>query len=334
MLTKMDGIDVVGICDIDASQMQDVKEGILRYDNAQDLYANPEIEVVLIAANNNQHKQLVLDAVKAGKHVICEKPVAMSVPDLDEMAAAAEAAGVTFTVHHQRRLDPDFQMAKAVFDAGTIGTPFLIKNSLYGFNGNMHDWHVFIEEGGGMLYDWGVHLLDQMLYMIPGKVTSVYADIRNVINTEVDDYFNIFMKFDNGIGAQVELGTYYLTDKDHWFERHWYLGGNKGSAYVDGFEPNGKLVRTADLLQNVGGKRTMTAAGPTRSFGPPPEGKLIVEDLPKVQTCHEDYFENYKKAFRGEEDFLVKIPETRRVLSLMDAVRESGRTGQSIAFEA
>ena len=334
MLTKMDGIDVVGICDIDVSQMQDVKEGILRYDNAQELYANPEIEVVLIAANNNQHKQLVLDAVKAGKHVICEKPVAMSVPDLDEMAAAAEAAGVTFTVHHQRRLDPDFQMAKAVFDAGTIGTPFLIKNSLYGFNGNMHDWHVFIEEGGGMLYDWGVHLLDQMLYMIPGKVTSVYADIRNVINTEVDDYFNIFMKFDNGIGAQVELGTYYLTDKDHWFERHWYLGGNKGSAYVDGFEPNGKLVRTADLLQNVGGKRTMTAAGPTRSFGPPPEGKLIVEDLPKVQTCHEDYFENYKKAFRGEEDFLVKIPETRRVLSLMDAVRESGRTGQSIAFEA
>ena len=334
MLTKMDGIDVVGICDIDASQMQDVKEGILRYDNAQELYANPEIEVVLIAANNNQHKQLVLDAGRAGKHVICEKPVAMSVPDLDEMTAAAEEAGVTFTVHHQRRLDPDFQMAKAVFDAGTIGTPFLIKNSLYGFNGNMHDWHVFIEEGGGMLYDWGVHLLDQMLYMIPGKVTSVYADIRNVINTEVDDYFNIFMKFDNGIGAQVELGTYYLTDKDHWFERHWYLGGNKGSAYVDGFEPNGKLVRTADLLQNVGGKRTMTAAGPTRSFGPPPEGKLIVEDLPKVQTCHEDYFENYKKAFRGEEDFLVKIPETRRVLSLMDAVRESGRTGQSIAFEA
>ena len=64
------------------------------------------------------------------------------------------------------------------------------------------------------------------------KITSVYADIRNVINFEVDDYFKILMKFDNGILAEVELGTYYLTDKmqDKWFERHWMIAGNKGSA--------------------------------------------------------------------------------------------------------
>ena len=77
----------------------------------------------------------------------------------------------------------------------------------------------------------------------------------------------------------------------------------------------------------------MTAAGPTRSFGPPPEGKLILEDLPKVGTKHEDYFTNYLKAQAGEEDFLVKIPQTRRVLRLMDAIRESARTGKSIDFE-
>ena len=67
----------------------------------------------------------------------------------------------------------------------------------------------------------------------------------------------------------------------------------------------------------------MTAAGPTRSFGPPAPGKIITEDVPKVNTCHRDYFENYKKAYYGEEDFLVKIPETRRVLAVMDAVRKS-----------
>src|SRR5699024_9065275 len=147
-----------------------------------------------------------------------------------------------------------------------------------------------------------------------------YADIRNVINFEVDDYFKILMRFDNNITAEVELGTYYLTDKKHdkWFERHWFIGGNKGSAYVDGFEPEGKIVRTAGLLQNVSGQRTMTAAGPTRSFGPPPEGKILTEELPKVNTCHENYFENYIRAYHGEEEFLVKIPETRRVLALMD----------------
>lgn len=252
------------------------------------------------------------------------------------MEAAVKANGVKFTVHHQRRFDPDFRTAKAVYDSGTLGDIYCVKSMLYGFNGNMHDWHVFVSEGGGMLYDWGVHLLDQFCWMFPGaKLKSVFADIRNVINTEVDDYFQIMMRFDNGVTATLELGTYFLTDKMHdkWFERHWFLGGNKGSAYVDGFGPEGKIVRTAGLLQNVGGKRTMTAAGPTRSFGPPPEGKILTEELPKVDTNHRNYFENYVKAWHGEEEFLVKIPETRRVLRLMDAVRESGRTGKSIDFE-
>ena len=65
-----------------------------------------------------------------------------------------------------------------------------------------------------MLYDWGVHLLDQMLWMMPGaKIKQVFADVRNVINLEVDDYFKIILRMDNGITAEVELGTYLLTDK-------------------------------------------------------------------------------------------------------------------------
>ena len=187
-----------------------------------------------------------------------------------------------------------------------------------------------------MLYDWGVHLLDQVCWMFPGvKLKSVFADIRNVINTEVDDYFQIMLRFDNGVTATVELGTYYLSDKMHdkWFERHWIVAGDKGSAYVDGFFPEGKICRTNQLLTNVGGQRTMTAAGPTRSFGPPPEGRIVTEPLPEVHTEHRNYFENYVRAYNGEEEFLVKIDETRRILRLMDAVRESGRTGKSIDFE-
>ncbi len=336
MLTKMDGIRVVGISDIDQKQLEDVQEGIKRYASNDELMHDPEVDVVLIAANNNQHYDLVVQAAKAGKDIICEKPVAMTTEELDGMIAVTKECGVKFTVHHQRRLDPDFRIMKAVFDQGSLGKVYSIKSGLYGFNGNMHDWHVYKKEGGGMLYDWGVHLLDQILWMMPGaKIKSVYADLRNVINFEVDDYFKILMRFDNDIMAEVELGTYYLTDKMHdkWFERHWMIGGNQGSAYVDGFEPEGKIVRTTHLLQNVSGQRTMTAAGPTRSFGPPAEGTIVTEPLPMVTTCHEDYFENYKKAYRGEEEFLVKVEETRRVLALMEAVRESARTGQSVAFE-
>lgn len=336
MLSNFPGIKLVGISDRDPKQLEDVLEGIKRYENNEALFADPEVDVVLIAANNNQHRDLVIQAANAKKNIICEKPVAMSLHELDEMEAAVKENGVKFTVHHQRRYDPDFRTAKAVYDSGTLGDVYAIKNQLYGFNGNMHDWHVLVSEGGGMLYDWGVHLLDQVCWMFPGaKLKSVFADVRNVINKEVDDYFNIMLRFSNGVTATVELGTYYLADKvqDKWFERHWFVAGNKGTAYVDGFFPEGKIVRTTSLLTNVGGKRTMTAAGPTRSFGPAPEGRIVTEALPKVDTQHRDYFENYVKSYHGEEAFLVQIPETRRVLRLMDAIRESGRTGKSVDFE-
>lgn len=336
MLSQMEGIRLLGFSDRDPKQLDDVKEGLKRYESNEALLADPEVDVVLIAANNNQHHDLVIQAARAGKDIICEKPVAMSLEELDDMVRVTNECGVKFTVHHQRRLDQDFRIMKEIFDQKALGDVYMMKNSLYGFNGNMHDWHVYISEGGGMLYDWGVHLIDQILFMMPeAKITSIYADVRNVINFEVDDYFKILLRFDNQVMAEVELGTYLLADKpqDKWFERHWIMGGNKGTAYVDGFEPEGRIVRTTELLTNVSGSRTMTAAGPTRSFGPPAPGKIVTEDVPKVNTCHRDYFENYKKAYYGEEDFLVKIPETRRVLTVMDAVRESAKTGKSVDFE-
>ena len=217
---------------------------------------------------------------------------------------------------------------KEVYDKKMVGDMYVIKSQLYGFNGNMHDWHIYPEMGGGMLYDWGVHLIDQILDMIKSEIISLYADVQNVINEKVDDYFNIIMKFRNGITAEIELGTYYLTPK-----RAWFIGGNRGSAIIDGFEGEGKIVRTSHLLENVPGKITMTAAGPTRSFGPAAPGLLLEEPLPEVNVDHRNYFEHFLKAFNHEEEIIVKPEQVRRVLCVMDAVRESSRTGKAIMFE-
>ena len=214
MLLKMPGIRLVGFSDIDPKQLEDVAPGLKRYASNEELLADPEVDVVIIAANNNQHHKLVCQAARAGKDILCEKPVAMTVAELDDMIRVVNECGVKFTVHHQRRFDPDFRTIKEVFDHHQVGDVYMVKTGLYGFNGNMHDWHVYKSEGGGMLYDWGVHLLDQMLWMMPGaKIKQVFADVRNVINFEVDDYFKIILRMDNGITAEVELGTYLLTDK-------------------------------------------------------------------------------------------------------------------------
>lgn len=333
-LSKLDGAELVAICDIDEKRMDDATtSNVKKFKNVDDLLKLDEINTVIISVDNIEHKNVVLKAAAAKKNIICEKPAAMNLEEYDEMVQAAKDNGVIFTVHQQRRFDEDFKVAKTVYDENTLGDIYTIKSSLYGFNGNMHDWHVYKKFGGGMLYDWGVHLIDQVLLMVDSKIKTVYADMRNVINEEVDDYFKIILKFENSICAEIELGTYYLADKNKWFERHWFIGGNKGSMYADGFEPVGKITRTTTLLKNVPGKVTMTASGPTRSFGPPREGLIVTEELPKVTTDHILFFENYLNAVNGKEEIAVKPNEVRRVLALMDAVRKSAETNTTIQFE-
>lgn len=323
-----DEIQLVAVADTNPDQLKDAPEGVETYATLDEMLEKADINVVMVSTPNPSHPEMVEKAARAKKHVICEKPAAMSVAAFDEMVEVCRENGVMFTVHQQRRWDKDYRIMKEVYDKQMVGDMYVIKSELYGVNGNMHDWHIYPEMGGGMLYDWGVHLIDQMLDMVKSKVVSVYADVQNVINENVDDYFNILMKFENGVTAEIELGTYYLTPK-----RAWFIGGNKGSAMIDGFAGEGKIVRTAHLLENVPGKITMTAAGPTRSFGPPEPGLLIDEPLPKVNVDHRNYFEHYIKAFNKEEEIIVKPEQVRRVLCLMDAVRESARTGKAIEFE-
>ncbi len=328
MMNNFDDIELVAVADTNPDQLKDAPDGVETYPNIDEMLEKADFNVLMVSTPNPSHPEMVIKGAKAGKNIICEKPAAMSIEAFDEMVAACREAGVLFTVHQQRRWDKDYRIMKEVFDQKLVGDMYVIKSQLYGFNGNMHDWHIYPEMGGGMLYDWGVHLIDQILYMVPGKITSVYADLRNVINEKVDDYFNILIKFDCGITAEIELGTYYLTPK-----RAWFIGGNTGSAMIDGFGGEGKIVRTSKLLENVPNKITMTAAGPTRSFGPPAPGLLTEEPLPEVDVSHKNYWEHFMKAFNGEEEIIVKPEEVRRVLCLMDAVRESAKTGKAIAFE-
>lgn len=337
-LKSFDGVDCVAVCDIDPVRREEVKKAhsdIETYASADELFAKADIDSVIISANNNQHHDLVIKAARAGKHIICEKPVALSVRELDEMIEEVRQAGVTFTVHQQRRFDKDFQTAKACYDQHLVGDVYTIQSKLFGYNGNMHDWHVYKAEGGGMLYDWGVHLIDQALYLDKSRLVSVYADVRNVINKEVDDYFKILLSFEDGVTFEIELGTYFLSDRKNWFERHWFVGGNKGSMHADKFNPEGSIVRTAHLLENVAGEQDKSTAsyGPTRSFGIPAPGLIKTEPLPEVHTEQRDYFVNYFKARRGEADFVVTIPQVRRVLAVMEAIRKSAATKRSIDFE-
>lgn len=328
-----DKYKVVAICENDPRQLDTIYDDVSVYEDMVDFVKDNQIETVIIALPNDIHRESVILCAEHKKDIICEKPVALSTKDYKEMLKAVEKNNIRFTVHQQRRYDIDFRTAKEVFEKGELGDVYTIQSKLFGFNGNMHDWHVFPEKGGGMLFDWGVHLIDQVMWMVDSPVISVYADLRNVINEKVDDYFKILLKFGNGVMSEIELGTYFLSDKEKWFERHWFIGGNKASYYSDGFYPTGKTVTTSRLLTNVPGKITMTAAGPTRSFGPPAEDLLKTKELTVATTKHIMFFDNYYDAIVNNKELLVKAHEVYKVLEVMEAVKISSSENKVVYIE-
>lgn len=325
------GVEVVAAYDIEQTQVDDaIKDGLKGYYKLDEFLADASINLVLVATPNNVHKELAIAAMDAGKNVMCEKPVAMSVAEIDEMIEASKRNNVIFTVHQNRRWDKDYKTIKHIYESGELGKVFSVQSKLYGSGGLTHGWRGVPEFGGGMVLDWGVHFLDQLLYMIPGKVTSVYARTHSVINPLVDDYFNIILQFENGVTAQSELGTFMLKDTPRW-----YMAGDLGTAVIEDFSAEkGSITKVSDLARNIEPIIIQTSAGPTRTFAPqPPETKVVIE-LPNVDTDWVELYKNVAATIEGKEELIVKPCEVRRVICLIEAVFESAKTGKAIQFES
>lgn len=253
----------------------------------------------------------------------------MNVQELDEMEAACKRAGVFFTAHQNRRWDKDMLIVKKAYDEHMLGNIFTIESKLHSANGYMHEWHIYKKYGGGMIYDWGVHLIDQILFMMPNvKIKSIYADIQNVLHEEVDDYFKILMKMDNGITVHIELSTYILQ-----YQPRWLVGGDKGTMIVKDFSCAGNIYRTGKMLEKLPPQITETEAGSTRQFAPVAPGGIVTEPLPEIQSDWVDFYRNVDDVLNGRAESKIKISEVRRVLAVMEAARKSSETGMSIKFE-
>jgi predicted dehydrogenase len=324
------GVEIAAVCDIVEERWKEAEaEGYKLYKSADALCADPNVNTVVLTVPNYLHKEMCLKAAAAGKHVITEKPAAMNVAELDEMEAACKKAGVFFTVHQNRRWDRDMLTVKRAYDEGLLGKIFTMESRLHSGNGYMHEWHTVKKYGGGMIYDWSVHLIDQFLFMMPGvKITSLFADIKNVLHEEVDDYFKIIMKMSNGITAHIELSTYILE-----YQPRWIVAGDKGTMIIKTFNCDGNIYRTSQLLKKLPPLIVETTAGPTRQFAPVPPGGIVTEPLPPVEADWVDFYKNVSAVLDGKEESRIKIPEVRRVLGVMEAAWKSSETGQALALE-
>ncbi|NLK27475.1 MAG: Gfo/Idh/MocA family oxidoreductase [Clostridiales bacterium] len=329
ILSKIEGMSVAGIYDIKESQMDLAREnGIKTYDSLEDMLKDPQVDIILIATPNDVHKSIAIQAMHAGKHVVCEKPVTLSSEDLQEMIDASEETGKFFTVHQNRRWDEDFLTMKRIYDEQKLGEVFRIESRVHGSRGIPGDWRQEKEYGGGMVLDWGVHLLDQILLMMGDvKLKKVYATLTNITNQIVDDGFTAHLNFENGIEAIVEVGTNNFVSLPRW-----YMLGQNGTAIIEDWNLNGRIVSaTGKNEKDV--VPVHTASGITKTMAPRREDTIHIEELPTVSSDIKDFYRNVRDVILNKETSKIKLPEVMRVMKLMEAIFESAEQVKVIDFE-
>ena len=324
-------VPVVAVYDI-AEDKRDAaeKEGMAAYDSLDAFLADESFSLVYICTPNDVHAELSIAALRAGKNVMSEKPVAMSCRELEEVIRAARQAGKVFTVHQNRRWDVDYLTVKKVLESGVIGIPTSILSRVYGQRGVCFGWRADPAQGGGMLYDWGIHMIDQFLCMFPGhKVISVYARLQSILTPAVDDSFELQMKFDNGLYAIIQVGTFCLQELPRWF-----VYGDRGTLRLDDFsgEKGGmaRIRKTVTGFDSVFGKPLL---GPSRTMAPLQPEYLEKIEIPHVETDPMAYHKNLIAACEGLAEPYVSHRDMLRDMKIVDLAFESARLNQVIHTE-
>ena len=323
-------IEVIAAYDTDSDKLEESRaEGLIPYARLEDFLANDDLSLVFICTPNDVHAALSIAALKAGKHVMCEKPVTLNSEELERVIAAAQESHRVFTAHQNRRWNVDYLMVRQALASGAIGRPTTILSRVYGQRGVCFGWRADPQKGGGMLYDWGIHLIDQFLQLFPDqRVTRVYAHLQSILTPAVDDSFDLQMIFTSGVCARVQVGTFCLQPLPRWF-----VYGDRGTLRIDDF--SGEHAAMARIRENVSGFDSVFGKhlGPSRTMAPLKPDDIESLELPRFEEDELAYHRNLARACDGRETPLVTHSDMRRAMKVVDLAFASARENQVIQTE-
>ena len=293
-------LELAGIYDIDKARCAEAKaKGLRVYGSPEEIWADKEVGAVLIATPNDVHAEYVYAAAKSGKNIICEKPIAMSTVQAETMYDAAEKAGVLFEVHQNRRWDDDFLTAKNIMAKGKA-------------------------HGGGMMLDWGVHLIDQMLQFVKSTVVSVYCEYSYIYGEEVDDGCDLSVLFENGVRYRVVIATDCFRKLPRW-----QLYGIEGTATIADWDLSGGVTRVVERQdKNLVGIKA--GNGFTKTMAQRSESSVEELPLPIVHAEPFAFYKNFAAAAERKATPAIHKEEVLRVFRLMEAAAESAQKNEVI----
>lgn len=236
-LNQLPNVELVGIFDDDVSKGQEVATqfGTTHYENQAEFLAE-EMDAVIICSENDRHKEMVLSAAKAKKHILCEKPIATNVEDAKSMIQACEEEGVTLQIAYPVRFSEPISKLKKMIDNGEFGEIIAFRTTNRGQSPG--GWFIDQEQsGGGAVLDHTVHMLDIMRWYLGEEVIEVDAIVDSYFHDiDIDDAGLLTFKFESGIIASHDASWSRFSEYPTWGDATIEVIGTKKIAKVDAFQ--------------------------------------------------------------------------------------------------
>lgn len=286
-LQKQPDVKIVALCDINEEALKNTGERCevgedKRFLDYNKMLEMPDLDAVHICTPNDTHMDPTVQALRAGKHVICEKPIGRNPEEGKKMIAAAEESGKKFMVAQCWRWNQDVQALKRFIDAGELGDVFMARVWALRRRG-IPGWGVFInkeKQGGGPLIDIGVHILDFTMYLLgnPKPIAASGQTYTNIgkepchvgnlgqwdyKNYTVEDFAAGFVRLDNGASLVIE-SSFAANIKEDKFTTTFI--GTKGGAQTGPLEIYGEQLGVLTNMTPTGLKQENIYEGEIRAF--------------------------------------------------------------------
>jgi len=319
--------DLVAVCDIDEERGKTFAErygGVAFYKDYRQMLREGGVEAVSICTPSGLHAEMTVAAAEAGVHVLCEKPMAITVPQLDAMMEAVSKAGIKLGVIFQRRTYETSKRVREAVQSGLLGQMTLGDAYLKYYRSPVYyrsaDWRATWElDGGGALMNQGVHGIDLLLWIM-GDVESVYAKAEaKVRDIEVEDTCVALLTFKNGAYGVIE-GT---TSSNPGEPTALYLHGEKGTIILDD-----KGISKWAVAED---KSVVAENDPTRCVA---RAGLSTASDPKAmgRAGHQAQVDDLCLAVLEDREPMVTGGSARKAVELILAIYESTRTGGEVGL--
>jgi len=217
--------------------------------NPQDIFNNDEIDAVIICSSTDTHAQFISDAANAGKHIFCEKPIALDLAVIDRALADVERSGVKLQLGFNRRFDPHFKAARDMVAAGKIGTP----NIVHIISRDPAPPPIeYIKISGGIFLDQTIHDFDMARFLIGEEVEEIYASGGVMVDPAIGEAGDIdtavtTLKYKNGVIGIIDNSRRAVYGYDQRVE----VFGSKGSVTVANPTPHTAVYSHAETVESA-----------------------------------------------------------------------------------